>query len=294
MKVIINADDFGRSHEINVAIEDAIKIGAITSATIMANAPFFEEAIEIAKKYKEISFGVHLNLVSFKPLTNSQMFSKYHLLDESGEFVVGAVSGLKELPEELKLSIKEEWLAQIRKVVDTGLNVSHIDSHQHTHSITALKEILLDVIQECHIERVRQCLHFTVYALLRNKIKKIEGPKYEGAAAKIGSKRKSLPSRLLNHLFVYPHNYRCWNRYIKMFAFVPDDIMNYQSFINDQKYQMKRMKTKVLELECHPGLVPNSIETDMLMKLSIKGLDIEMVSYWDLTNSGIIYKGCHE
>ena len=108
MRVIINADDFGYSKQVNEAIENAIIAEKISSTTIMANAPFFEEAVAIAHKYDGISYGVHLNLVEFEPLTNREIFTHYNLLDSDGKLIEGEVLCLKEYPDELKQAIKEE------------------------------------------------------------------------------------------------------------------------------------------------------------------------------------------
>ena len=54
VNVIINADDFGKDHVVNIAIKKQIEAGNITSTTIMANADGFYEAIEIAKNNPQI------------------------------------------------------------------------------------------------------------------------------------------------------------------------------------------------------------------------------------------------
>ena len=42
MKLIINADDFGMSHEVNTAIRDSFRQGLISSTTLMANMEGFD------------------------------------------------------------------------------------------------------------------------------------------------------------------------------------------------------------------------------------------------------------
>ena len=69
-RLIINSDDLGMSCEVNKQIEDCIRLGCITSSTLMANAPAFDGGVRIAKQYPQISVGVHLNIIEFAPLTN--------------------------------------------------------------------------------------------------------------------------------------------------------------------------------------------------------------------------------
>ncbi len=71
MRLIINADDLGRSPEANRAIFDLMDRGLVTSATVMANGPYVDEALSRVGHYPRGSFGVHLNLTEFRPLTQN-------------------------------------------------------------------------------------------------------------------------------------------------------------------------------------------------------------------------------
>ena len=70
-QLIINADDFGISKSANLAILKAAKDGVLTSASLMANAPAFEDAISILEQLEGISIGVHLNIIEFSRATCS-------------------------------------------------------------------------------------------------------------------------------------------------------------------------------------------------------------------------------
>lgn len=49
-RIVINADDFGRSLERNIAIDEAFKEGLIDSAAIIINTDYTQDAIEKAKR----------------------------------------------------------------------------------------------------------------------------------------------------------------------------------------------------------------------------------------------------
>ncbi|MGA2094374.1 MAG: ChbG/HpnK family deacetylase, partial [Sedimentisphaerales bacterium] len=68
-RLIINADDFGLCRGVNKGIAEAHATGVLTSATLMANMPAAEEAVEIAHKLSNLGVGVHLNLTEGKPLS---------------------------------------------------------------------------------------------------------------------------------------------------------------------------------------------------------------------------------
>jgi len=69
-RLIINADDFGLTSGVNRAIADAAGAGGVTSATIMASARAFSEAVAIAKSLPQIKAGCHVVLIDGQPLTN--------------------------------------------------------------------------------------------------------------------------------------------------------------------------------------------------------------------------------
>lgn len=50
IKVIANADDFGKSHEVNLGILDGFKRGMLQRTTLMVNMPFADEAVQLAKE----------------------------------------------------------------------------------------------------------------------------------------------------------------------------------------------------------------------------------------------------
>lgn len=75
-RLIINADDLGMSAEVNAQIEKGITLGVLTSSSLMANAPEFNDGVRIAKQYPRVSVGVHLNIIEYAPLTNQEIFKK--------------------------------------------------------------------------------------------------------------------------------------------------------------------------------------------------------------------------
>ena len=123
MKLIINADDFGRTRGINYGIVEAIKNGVLSSTTIMMNMPYAEHAINLAKKEGITSIGVHLTFIE-KSLSLGKT-----LVDKDGIF--------KKYPELMKEAdieeIKTEMRVQIDKLIDMGIKPTHLDGHHHVH-----------------------------------------------------------------------------------------------------------------------------------------------------------------
>ena len=126
-KIIVNADDFGLSPSVNRAIIDCFKIGNITSTTMMANMPGTEEAACLAATNKGLAVGLHFCLTQGKPLTKCPT-----LVDADGIFLSRPVLLKKVLLRKINpIEIATELQAQFQQLYALGINISHIDSHQH-------------------------------------------------------------------------------------------------------------------------------------------------------------------
>ena len=69
--MIVNADDFGFTAGVNRAIVEAHVGGVVTSSTLMANGPAFEEAAQLAKTLPKLSIGCHVVLIDGRPVPNA-------------------------------------------------------------------------------------------------------------------------------------------------------------------------------------------------------------------------------
>lgn len=152
MKVIVNADDLGMTQSINAAIFDLIKLGGVTSATVMANGAVLEDAASRARDFPGCSFGVHLNATEFRPLT--QNASLCPILDESGCFILNRLREIK-ITRELADALFIEWCAQVECVQARGFQVSHFDSHHHVHTIPGVFFVLKRLQRHFRIRKVR-------------------------------------------------------------------------------------------------------------------------------------------
>jgi hopanoid biosynthesis associated protein HpnK len=157
-RLIVNADDFGLTLGVNRAIEEAHSHGVVTSATLMANGPAVEDAIRRAKSNARLSVGCHIDLVDGPPSLgreNTRTFSDQKARD--GRFHESLVSfGLRAVSGHIDANqIEAETTAQVRKLQATGIAVSHLDTHKHTHIFPAVLRPLLRAARACSIPAVR-------------------------------------------------------------------------------------------------------------------------------------------
>lgn len=259
-KLIINADDLGISEYVNSQIEKCINLGVITSSTLMANAPAFEDGVRIAKQYPNISIGVHLNIVEFAPLTNLELFKKHGVVGKDGNFVEGAFNVLP-IDDELKRAVYEEWDAQIEKIEAAGIIPTHCDSHQHSHTIPDLQESLCRVLDKHSIKHVRRKMVPTIRLILR--AKKNPTVVFDKSKAMKAPKRGVIYRRL--YIFIAKIISYKWNLQMSKRYGMTDYFYNFRNYINDRDYINLGGKDSIIELMCHPGHSAYQKETETLL-----------------------------
>jgi len=151
IRLIINADDLGISTAVNAAIGECIDRGEITATTLLANGPAFEDAVERCRGWSDFSVGVHLNLMEFRPIFQSEALTP--LLNATGEFRGNAWS--VDLPRATRQAIEDEWLSQISRVRAAGIEPTHLVSHFHIHTRPELFGCLRRVVRERGVWCVR-------------------------------------------------------------------------------------------------------------------------------------------
>lgn len=160
-RLIINADDFGLTAGVNRAIIEAHEDGVVSSATLMAHGQAFEEAIDLAHSRPRLGVGCHVVLVDGVPLLERTRVES--LLDGGGNrsgsphfregiAKFGALALLGRLSAD---EIEAEATTQIRKLQGAGIEVTHLDSHKHTHVFPRVLRPLLRAAKSCGVTAIR-------------------------------------------------------------------------------------------------------------------------------------------
>lgn len=126
-RILINCDDLGYHRTINQAIVEILSQGVIRSASIMAVAPYFDDAVEKLKSAGISKIGVHLTLNSeYQALPFSPLSSAKSLINRRGFFC----PDIQEMREQAQIEdVALEFEQQISKVVHSGFSVTHLDGH---------------------------------------------------------------------------------------------------------------------------------------------------------------------
>jgi hopanoid biosynthesis associated protein HpnK len=156
-RLIVNADDFGLTAGVNRGIVEAHSAGIVTSTTLMANSRAFDNAVQLAQSNPKLSVGCHVVLIDGSPLLDADKVPS--LMDDSnpghfrqniGGFALRALSGRLDADE-----IEIEATAQIRKLQSAGIQVSHIDTHKHTHMFPQVLRPLLRAARARGVPAIR-------------------------------------------------------------------------------------------------------------------------------------------
>jgi predicted glycoside hydrolase/deacetylase ChbG (UPF0249 family) len=149
-KLIVNADDFGFTRDVNEGIVEAHRNGILTATTLMANGDAFEDAVSLARQNPSLDVGCHLVLVQGRSVA------------DPSRALPSTVAELARMLLQRKLPVYEELLAQVRKIVRAGIRPTHLDTHKHTHLLPPVLEAVAQLAREFRIPWVRRPFDFGI------------------------------------------------------------------------------------------------------------------------------------
>jgi chitin disaccharide deacetylase len=129
-QLIVNADDFGRSHGVNEGVAVAHTHGVVTSASLMVRWPAAEEAAMLANSLPQLSVGLHVDLAEWTYRDGDWVLVYSVVGDDSSALALES----------------RRQLALFRSLVGRG--PTHLDSHQHVHRSEPVRSVLVDLADE--------------------------------------------------------------------------------------------------------------------------------------------------
>lgn len=144
-KLVVNADDFGFTRDVNQGIVEAHRNGILTATTLMATGDAFDDAVRLARRIPSLDVGCHLVLVGSPgfPATVPQLLR---------DVALG------------RIRIYDELTAQVRRIIGAGLAPTHLDTHKHTHLLPPVLTAVARVSQEFAIPWVRRPFDLPMHA----------------------------------------------------------------------------------------------------------------------------------
>ena len=143
-RLIVNADDFGFTRDVNSGIIEAHQRGILTATTLMANGRAFDDAVRLAKENPGLDVGCHLVLVGGESLV------------EPGRALPRSVPEMLRAVASKRLRPVDELRAQVLKIVSAGIRPMHLDTHKHTHLFPPVLDAVARLAEEFGIHWVRR------------------------------------------------------------------------------------------------------------------------------------------
>jgi len=169
-KLIVNADDFGFTTDVNQGIVQAHREGILTATTLMANGPAFRDAVRLAREIPTLDVGCHLVLVGDPPFPPTVV-----------QLVPAVMFG--------RIRVYEELKAQVQRIRDAGITPTHLDTHKHTHLLPQVLDAVTRIAEEFKIPWVRKPFDFSSQpggVGWKNRLMRLRGGGFRRAFARRG------------------------------------------------------------------------------------------------------------
>jgi predicted glycoside hydrolase/deacetylase ChbG (UPF0249 family) len=148
-KLIVNADDFGRSPGVSRGILEAHREGIVTSTTVMINQPAIEHQLAQAMACVELGIGLHLVFSAWRPVLAASLVPG--LVDEKGRFLDQHTLWAR--AERIPLAqLRAELSAQFERFVAlAGRPPDHLDCHHFVHLYPPFFQVYADLAAELNL-----------------------------------------------------------------------------------------------------------------------------------------------
>lgn len=147
-KLVVNADDFGYTRDVNAGIIRAHTHGILTATTLMANGQAFDDAVALAKQHPSLDVGCHLVLVGGRSLLLGAKDLPNSVSSLLSELAFG------------RINVYAELRAQIERIRAAGITPTHLDTHKHTHLTFPVLRAVARLSEEFGIRWVRRPFDF--------------------------------------------------------------------------------------------------------------------------------------
>jgi predicted glycoside hydrolase/deacetylase ChbG (UPF0249 family) len=153
--LVVTADDVGLHAGMTLGALQAHDRGLVTAVSVVANGGALAPALERLRDRPGLDAGVHLTLVGERPLSPPAAVPSLlgrggaflpHVRDFALRYVRGGIAAAE---------VEAELRRQIERLLAGGLNLAHVNSHQHLHVLPRVFAVVLRLAEEYRLPFVR-------------------------------------------------------------------------------------------------------------------------------------------
>jgi hopanoid biosynthesis associated protein HpnK len=154
-RLIVNADDFGLSPEVNAGIMRAYRDGILRSASLMVAEPAARAAAELARDNPGLDVGLHAVVCRGRSMLDASRLGA--AVGASGEFIDSPVgAGMRYFfDRSMRTAMTDELRAQVERHLELVGYLNHIDGHLNFHVHPLFADILVDLAVEYKVPCIR-------------------------------------------------------------------------------------------------------------------------------------------
>lgn len=257
--LLINADDYGLCHSVNIGIQQLLLDNTVSSATLMIPCGWAREAALWSARHPKIDVGVHLTFtsewdlyrwgpVNRKGSTASLVTNENYFPKDSKTFEQQAD------PEEVKV----EMIAQIETALAMGMRPTHVDNHMGSlYGLATGRHFLPIVLDVC----ASYGLPFRLPRYLLQESGQVAPPELAEQAKQLAQLADSKGVVILDYLVGLP--------------FQLQDGETFDSLKSTMQQLLKSLHPGVTELIIHPSLVTDEL-TAFHGQPAKRGMELEL------------------
>jgi len=182
IRLVVNADDFGMSQAISRGILTAHRDGIVSSTSLLGNVVDLEGTVRMLAEVPRLGVGAHLVLAGGAPVEDAAKVPS--LLGPGGgfwprapDFVLAWARGRVS-----PADIDREFDAQVTRIRSAGVEIDHLDTHQHLGFLPAVGRAVEAVARRHGIAGIRSAVERPTLAWATDPVRGIQAGILTGLA----------------------------------------------------------------------------------------------------------------
>lgn len=153
-RIVVTADDFGLSPQVDAGILEAFHHGVVRSTALLVNFPDVSDSIARLRQAPGLEVGIHLNLTAGPSVSPAQHVSS--LIGANGSFhnftTFFSRVALGRIDWE---EASREWEAQMERGIGMGCQFTFLTSHQHVHMLPTAARVFAKLARKYGVRFAR-------------------------------------------------------------------------------------------------------------------------------------------